>query len=184
MGRTGAKKLAKKVVDKTQYCIDGVLVNEVLDGLPTKGVKIIGATVDINHYSQRKRLPIPNKLKRLGLSLYSQREVDVRAAITFDETTADVIKRNVRLICNALGADPAKATFHYLTLQNGTSAGKFIRTKKDITPSDNDLRKKTNVLGLVDAQGDVASLIRGVSADAYTCNIQTVETRVVICNKN
>jgi len=182
MGKTGTKKLAKKEVAKTQYCLDGVLVNEVLDALPKK-VEIIGAQLDINHYSNRKRLPIPNKLKRLGMSMYSEREVDFRGAITFDQTTPETIKRNTRLICKAIGADPSKVTFRYITLRNGKSAGKFQRTKKDITPADNDLRKKTNVLGLTDAEGDVASLIRSVSADAYTCDIQTVETRVVVCSK-
>ena len=180
--RTGTKKVAKKNVDKTQYCIDGVLVDEVLDALP-KSVEIIGAQLDINHYSNRKRLPIPNKLKRLGMSMYSQREVDFRGAITFDKTTPQTIKRNMRLICKTIGADPSKVAFKYLTLRTGKSAGKFTRSKKDITPSDNDLRKKTNVLGLTDAQGDVSSLIKAVSAEAYVCNVQTVETRVMICNK-
>lgn len=180
---TGTKKVAKKEVDKTQYCIDGVLIDEVLDSLPKKGITIIGAGIHINHYSNRKRMPIPNKLKRLGVSLLSTRELDVRGAMVFDKTTPVIIKRNVRLACQLLGTTIEKASFEYLTIENGKSTGKFKRTKKDIIPSDNDLRKKTNVLGLIDAQGDVAGLIKSVSADAYKCNIQTIETRVMICTK-
>jgi len=183
MPKTGTKKVMTKEVDKTQYCIDAVLIDEVLDSLPKTGITIVGASVDINHYSARKRLPIPNKLKRLGVSLLSKRDTDVRCVVVFDKTTPAIIKRNVRLACQTLGASLDKASFGYLTINNGKSAGKFQRTKKDIIPSDNDLRRKTVVLGLIDAEGDVAGLIKSVSADAYKCNIQTIETRVVVCTK-
>lgn len=183
MVRTGSKKQPKKEVDKTQYCIDGVLIDEVLDYLPKKGLKIIGAQIVVAMYEPRTRQPISNKMKRLGVTTISSRNKDVTAMVTFDETTPATIKRNVRLIAADLGAKYDKAYFKYLTVENGVTAGKFERTKKDITPTDGDLRKKITVLGLVDATGDVKSLIKSVSADAYVCNIQTVDARIMTCNK-
>ena len=117
------------------------------------------------------------------MTVISQREVDLRCYLTFDEVTPQTILRNTRLACNALGADPSRASFRYLVLQNGTGAGKFERTRKDITPDDNDRRRKTAVLGLTDAQGDVKNLISSVSAGAYSCHIETVPVRVVTCER-
>ena len=184
MSRTGQKKVAKKYKskDETQYCIDGVLINEVLDNLSDK-VEIIGAKVYVGLGYKKKKLAISNKLKRLGVQSIYANEPNKQAIVVFDATTKATIKRKCREVAREIIADVDKAYFKYLTVRGADGSGKFERTTKDIRPDDTDLRRKMIVLGLTEAEGKVNSLLAVLHAEAYKCKIDTVEVRTFICTK-
>ena len=184
MPRTGTRKLIKdknkKTGELTQFCIDGYLVKEVLDALPS-GVRIIGAQVHIGKAFSKCKLARTNKLKQLGVSWVRETMPTKEVAIVFDVTTKKTIQGIVDEVSEILKVDKNTAYFKYLTLSNTLGTGKFVRTTKEIHPDDKDLRKKLTVLGLTDADGRIQSLIADISAKKYVCTIQEIPVRTIIC---
>lgn len=182
--RTGQLKLAKEKAgrDAIQYCIDGVLVKEVLETLP-RDIIIIGAKVIVGKGFNKHKVPISNKLKKLGVMSLRENLPAKEATLVFDETNKTTILEKTKAVAEILGAEVEKAYFSYLTLSNKAGSGKFSRVNKDMRPDDTDLRKKLTVLGLDEATGDVQSLVRDLSAEAYQCNIQEVVVRSYTCKK-
>jgi hypothetical protein len=182
--RTGAKKLADEKQGRTvtQYCIDGILVHEVLNQI-NSDIKIIGAQVMVGKGFSKHKVAISNRLKRLGVSSLRAHLPAQEASVVFDETTKEAIQKNIEGVAKEIGADPDKAYFKYITLDNGTCKGKFERTSKEIKPYDEDLRRKLIVLGLTDADGKVSSLIADLGAKKYECKIHFEEVRTIICSK-
>jgi hypothetical protein len=180
MARTGTRRLAREGRNMTQYCIDGYLVDEVLDSLPS-GVSIIGAKVNVGQTYSKHKKTVPTKLKRLGVSSLREHVPALDATIVFDETNKTTIKRNVKAVCKELKESVDKAYFMYITLKVGTTTGKFVHTRKERSATEADLRKKVRVLGLEDVDGQANTLIRALSAKKYTCQIQTQEVRTIMC---
>lgn len=183
--RTGTKKLApKSMKDKvaTQFCIDGVLVNDVLKQIPSD-VKIIGVKVYAGKSYNKHRMAIPNSLKKMGVQTLSEHIPAQEATIVFDETSKKVILKKVADVCKYIDGDATKAYIKYITLDNGSAKGKFERCTKEIKPYDEDLRKKLVVLGLTEAEGKIQSLISDLGAKKYECKIQMTEVRTIMCSK-
>ncbi len=179
MPRTGTRRLAQGR-DITQYCIDGYLVDEVLDSLP-RDVKIIGAKVRIGQSYSKHKKAVPSRLKKLGVWSLHEHKPAKEAILVFDETTKRIIKANVAKACEAIGETTDKAYFMYITLNTGTTTGKFVHTTKDKNPDDSDLRKKVRVLGLEDTDGNARALITALSAKKYTCRVETQTVRTIVC---
>lgn len=183
--RVGAKKLAPKSMKQkvaTQFCIDGYLVDEVLNQIPS-GVKIIGAKVYLGKSFSKKKCTIPNSLKKLGVQSLYEHVPAQEAIFVFDEIGKSTIKNRIEDVAKYIEADTSKAYFKYITLDNGECKGRFERTTKEIKPYDEDLRKKLVVLGLTDAEGKVTSLIHDLGAKKYECKIQMAEVRTIMCSK-
>ena len=182
---TGAKKLAPKSMKNktaTQFCIDGYLVNDVLKGIPSD-VNIVGAKVYAGKSFSKKRQPIPNSLKKMGVQSLYEHIPAQEAIIVFDETNKKTILEKVADVCKYIDGDPEKAYIKYITLDNGSSVGKFERCTKEIKPYDEDLRRKLVVLGLTDAEGKIQSLIRDLGAKKFECKIQMTEVRTIMCSQ-
>lgn len=185
MGATGTKKLPPKNMKTktaTQYCIDGFLVDEVLDNLPT-GIKIIGAKVTVGKAFSKHRIVTPNKLKALGVTTLQEHRPAKEAHLVFDECKAKTIRENVKEVARIIDGDATRASFLYLTVTNGKATGKFQKTTKEIRPDETDMRRKLIVLGLTDADGKITSLVSDLSAKKYECRIQMTEVRTIICSK-
>jgi hypothetical protein len=182
---TGNKKRAGKefgeIKNKTQYCIDGVLVDEVLDNLPT-GIEIIGCKIRIGTHLMQQKGIVPNNLRKYGCTYMRHSLPSTSAEITLDAVNPKQIKTSVGKVAESIGADPEKAYFQYIVLSNGESAGKFQRTTKEIHPDERDLRKKAVVLGLTDGQGKVQGLIRDIGAKNFKCSWEEVTVRMVTCS--
>ena len=89
------KKVPTKYVtskDKTQFCIDGVYVNEVLAMLPKKGVKIIGCKIRFGMPLRRKKVVIPARLRKLGCNYLQQINPILEGEIVLDNTTPTQIR--------------------------------------------------------------------------------------------
>jgi len=187
MGKTGTKKLAPKEKkgkrDKTatQFCLDGYLVSEVLDGLPT-GITILGAKVLIGAVHQRHKIVVPNRLKKMGVEKIEESVVSQQATLVFDQVTKTTIKSMVKGVSDSMKIDPAAAFFKYLTLSNGEASGKFEHCTKEIKPDETDLRKKLRVLGLTDGEGKINTLISALGARKYACEIKMEEVRTIVCS--
>ena len=184
--RLGQRKFAtnerfKNQKDRNQYCIDGVLVKEVLDYIP-KDLTIIGARIRVGTPFKRQKSVVPNKLRKYGCTYMVHSLPTTEAEITVDQVSATTIKRAIREVCKGINADPGKATFRYLTLSNGTATGQFTRTTKEMRPDERDLRKKANVLGLKEAQGKISTLIADLGVKNYHCSWEEITTRVVTCH--
>ena len=123
----GRSKLAREGRDVVQYCIDGYLIDEVLEQVPSE-VKIIGARVRVGQsYSKHKR-QVPTALRKLGVQSLQEHTPALDAILVFDEVSKSTIKNNVKAVCAKLKESPEKAYFMYLTLKNGVSTGKFVHT--------------------------------------------------------
>ncbi len=165
----------------TQFCIDGYLVEEVLGLLP-KGIKIFGAKVVVGSGFSKCKTQIPNRLRKYGLQSLRTHIPTYEGDLVFDEVSKQTIKDSINGVCDALNLKNERAYFKYLTLSNGTAVGKFERTTKEIRPDETDLRKKLTVLGLTDGEGKIQGLIADISAKKYSCKIQEVVVRTVICS--
>ena len=176
------KAAAKKGRDATQFCIDGYLIEDVLKQLSDK-VSIIGAKVVVGKAFSKKKIAIPNSLKAKGVMALTHNVPSKCAHMVFDRIKGSVILKKVREVAKEIDSDADQAYFQYLTLDNGKGAGKFERTTKEIKPYDEDLRRKLVVLGLVDAQGNVNSLIKSLGAKKYVCHITTEQKRVLMCSQ-
>jgi hypothetical protein len=174
------KKLAKRGRDITQYCIDGYLVDEVLEQIPAN-VKIIGAKVFVGQSYSKHKKAIPTALRKLGVQSLREHKPALDATLVFDEVNKSAIKTSVKEVCKKLNESPEKAYFMYVTLKNGTSTGKFVHTTKERVATEADLRKKARVLGLEDVDGDAKGLIKALSAKKYVCSISTQEVRTIMC---
>lgn len=182
---TGAKKRApsKMKLDKTfQFCIDGTLVKETLEDLP-KGVTIVGARVRLGTQFKRQRAVVPTKLRKSGCCYMCHVLPSTEAELAFDQVEAKTIIKASREVSKHIGCDADRAYFRYLTLSNGKSTGKFVRTTKEMRPDERDLRKKAVVLGLEDAEGQIQTLIADISANKYYCHKQTIEVTTILCSK-
>ena len=184
MGKTGTKKLAKGLKAKTaaQFCIDGYLVKEVLDGLPT-GITILGAKILIGAVHQRRKIIVPTVMKKMGVQKLEESVVSQQATLVFDQTTKPTIKSMVKAVSAKMGVDPDAAFFKYITVKNGEAVGKFEHCTKEIKPDERDLRKKLRVLGLTDGEGKINTLIRDLSAKKYECQIKMEEVRTIVCSQ-
>jgi hypothetical protein len=184
MPRTGSKKTrGVHAKTETQYCIDGVLVHEILADL-SDAVDIIGARVIIGSGIKKKNVVVPAKLKKLGVQSIRQSAPASQITMVFDKVSKSTIMRKVAAVAGAMGVDPEKAYFSYLTVKNSEASGRFTRCKKDLRPDETDLRKKATVLGLTDASGKIAQMLSVLHATPYQCRIDTVEVRTFICTKS
>lgn len=185
-GVLGQKKVATKErfreqKERNQYCIDAVLVDEVLKSLPNN-ITIIGARVRVGSPFKREKAIVPNKLRRFGCNYMIHSLPSTEAVITVDQVKPSTITTAIKKVAEYIHADPSKATFKYITLSNGTATGKFERTTKDIRLDEKDLRKKANVLGLKEGQGKITSLIADLHAKNFRCSWEEVTVRIVTCH--
>ena len=174
--------MAKNKKDvKTQFCIDGYLVSEVLAGIP-EGVSIVGAQVRVGKSFNKYKMVVPNKLKRKGVTAMKTFP-SVEVTVTFDAVAKGTITRIVKEACTILDIEAERAWFKYITLGKDGAAGKFVRCTKEIRPDETDLRKKLTVLGLVEGTGRISTLISALSAKKYECRMSEVPVRTIICSK-
>jgi hypothetical protein len=184
MPKTGPLKIAPKNMrrNELQFCIDGVLIDEVLDLIP-KGVTILGASVIVGKGYNKQRVVVPTKLKKLGVQSMRQTLPEQEASIVFDQVKPETIKSNVKVVADLLGTEYASAYFKYMVLSNGSGSGKFERTTKQMNSDDKDLRRKKKVLALTWGQARVQSLLADINAEKYRCSIEEVVIRTVVCSK-
>jgi len=182
---TGAKKQYRGAKSpgqhELQHCINESNVKEVLKLVP-KDVRIIGAKVEIGGMPHTHFAVVPNRLRMCGVERIKAYDNNRAAFLVFDKITAKQILDNIKIVAKEIGADPDKAYFRYLTLQYHDVAGKFERTKKSIMLEE-DRRRKLTVLGLTEGKGRVSQLLSKIGTTAYRCDIQTIESRIVLCSK-
>jgi hypothetical protein len=164
-----------------QHCINESNVKEVLKLLP-KDIEIIGAKVEIGGMPHTHFAVVSNKMRLLGVERIKSYDKNLAAFLVFDKVKPKALLANILAVAREIGTDPDKAYFRYLTLQYKDVAGKFDRTKKSIN-LDEDRRKKLTVLGLTEGKGRVSQLLARIGTTAYRCDIQTVETKIVLCSK-
>ncbi len=104
------------------------------------------------------------------------------ASLVFDQVDPSVIRNSIKEVGKALDLDTERAYFRYIILSNNDGTGKFERTTKEIRPDETDQRKKLIVMGLTEAEGKIQSLISDISAKKYSCKIQEITSRTVICS--
>jgi len=181
------KKKAPKVKDAAQYCIDGVLVEDVLKEIP-ESINIIGCRIKFGHPLRRQKVVVPKNLQKWGVDYLQQVQPTLEAFITLDATTPGKIRKAIKAVAQEIGIDAARAEFGYIVLSNGDGAGKFVKCTKEMQAKGDDaadLRKKLKVLGITDGSGKVQSLIKDLGADKFTCNIEeVVERRIITCSRD
>jgi len=184
MSKIGSKKEFPKLKRGVgiQFCIDGVLVHEVLKMLP-KNIKIYGARVFLKEFGKGNKIVIQNALRRLGVTSIFERRSTKDVSITFDEVPREIIEHNTKKVCEMIGTNYLKAYFHTITLANKEASAQFSRTTKEIHPDETDLRKKLIVLGAIEGKGPVHNLFADIGAAEFECSVQEVTVRTAICKK-
>ena len=130
-----------------QWGINAYLVDEVLEVIPDK-IKILGCRIKcINDFSNRK-IPIPNKLRDLGVTAVGRTNESIVCWIHLDETTKGEIKEKSDKVCKAMGLNRAKAKFDFIILSNGEANARFEQTTKEMQAiGQSDKRLKQRILG-------------------------------------
>jgi len=184
MPRTGTRKLAPKDFkkEKTQYCIDAIQPEEVLKKLNGADVRIIGAHIRIGKITSTRRMTVPNKLRKLGVTNMAKFEPTVVCGMTFDEVKPKTIIRNVKAVCKELGIPEDKAFVRHITLRSGNATGRFTITTKEIHPDETDMRKKAKVLALDLGKGKIISeLLPKLACRKYHCDVEEILVRTITC---
>ena len=182
--RTRAGKEYGEIKHKTQFCIDGVLVDEVLNNLPDE-ITIVGCKIAIGTHLKQQKGVVPNSLRKYGCTYMRHSLPSTSAEITLDQVNGKQVKTAVEHVAEGIGAEPEKAYFTYIVLSNNNGAtGKFVRCTKEIRRDEKDLRRKAIVLGLTDAQGKIQGLISDIGAKNFRCSWEEVITRMVTCAAN
>jgi hypothetical protein len=181
--RIGSRKEFKqKGKTGIQYCIDAYLLTDVLSFLP-KDVKIYGANVRVYSFGKTRKIPVPNKLRKLGVGYIHERSQWIDMSVVFDETTKTTIEKNIKAICKITGFEYRKAEVKSITLANNEASVYFHKTTKEQYPDETDLRRKLKVLGAKTGEGKVHSLYSQLGAEAIECQVEEVIVRTAICKK-
>lgn len=180
----GTKKIAPVDMRKNehQFVIEGFLVDEVLSQIPTE-IKIIQAYVYLTKRGVDNYITVPNKLRKLGVTSIRQVEPVKTISMRFDVITKGELRKNVAEACKELEIPFSKSYFKYVVLSNGEGAGKFSHCTKEIHPDAADKRKKLRVLGLIQGQGKVQSLVADLGAKKFMCSIKEESVKLVMCSR-
>jgi len=188
--RTGAKKLARNslgnMTESIEHGITDVHCFKVLDYIPND-VQITGGRIIIGTTHNRVTVETPRALEKKHGSMYIRASVpcmEAEASFNTVRTKAE-IRAMIKDVAAYVDYDPEKAYFRFLTLTTKDKDGKeivgrFMKSTKDI-PDKEDLRRKTNILGLKEGKGHVAELLKKVTAKAYLCSKTTVPIEIVTC---
>lgn len=186
--KTGSAGTARKQApvnmrnEEHQYVIDGYLVDEVLDQIPST-LSILGAHISVTGPQRNSKVVIPNAARKLGVSSMYSRAAQTAGRMTFDQTSKSNIKTKVTEVCKVLGFVREKAMFKYITISNGKGVVRFNFATKEIKPDETDLRKKLKVLGATIGSGQVQSVISDLNAKKYRCTIKEEPVKFVMCYK-
>ena len=105
-----APKHLRKSKHAAQYCIDATQVHEVL-ALLNKSITINGCVIRFGMPISRRKVVVPQKLKKFGVQTLSEIKSVLEAEIVLDKTTPTAIKRAVKAVAEYTGVDQKKATY-------------------------------------------------------------------------
>lgn len=164
----------------TQHCIEAHYVDELLE-IPDE-VKIESVQWEIGEMHKKNQIKVPNKLKLLGVNYMRQLHATQHLEGTFEDCSRDEIRRRMQMICKETGHNPKRFRVRYAKIAVEGAEATFKRVQKELRPTQ-DLRQKVKVLGLSTHTGNINKLLRAVSAKKFTCQIDYVTTRTVVCSK-
>ena len=164
----------------TQYCIDAQYALEVLCKIP-KSIKIESLTFDVGMPMRRKKIVVPNALKKLGVTYMASSEPKIEVSGKVEECGRKEMATHIKEIANKFNYEPESVRVRSIKLSfNGTTAF-FTSVTKAIHPDETDQRKKLRVLGLTSSEGNTAPMIQEINAKKYSCTFEIVPVRRVIC---
>lgn len=180
----GTRKLAPIDMRKEEYqfVIEGFLINDVLNQIPDE-IQILQAVVVITKRGTDHRVALSSRMRRLGITYIRQTEPVKTVHIKFDVTRKAEIRKNVTQACMELEVPFQKSFFKYIVLSNKEGAGKFKHCTKEIHPDASDKRKKLRVMGLVQGQGKVQSLVADLGAKKFKCSIKEEAVKLIMCSR-
>lgn len=167
----------------TQYCLDTRYLLETLANVP-KTISIESLSFRIGSpYSRQVKRVVPNRLRKMGVSYILERPETVEYAGQLVGLSKTSIVKAVREICSQINSDIAFVTVRMLILKFKNSSASFRDVTKEIRPDETDQRRKLKVLGMTTSEGNVAALIKELSAKKYSCTFQRVFTTHIICSQ-
>lgn len=180
------KNAVKGLKPKTmvQYCADVCYFNETLRAVP-RSIKIESISFTMgNLMLKRKRKAVPNDLKRLGVTssretLNSTEHLVRMQGISSRKSLVDTARK----LSGKLDEDLGWARVQRMELSYMGAKATFSKTTKAIHPDDSDMRRKLKVLGLTNSEGNIAPLIKELSAKKYSCTFQRTFSDHIICSE-
>ena len=174
-----------KPKEMVQYCIDAQYLNEVLslNTIP-KSIEIESITFRVgNPLKKKKRRIVPNRLSKFGLTSCRETMPGFEYMGRFDNLTRASMVKLAREMCVTIDEDFEKIIVERISLSFEKAIAAFVKTTKAINPDVNDQRKKLKILGLTSSEGNIANLIKELSAKKYSCKFERTFSDHVICSK-
>lgn len=166
-----------------QYCIDACMFDETLAEIPAS-VKIKKLWWKVGDpFGTKRRNEVSNKLKQLGVYYRSVPSVAKELNGCFEDLPRPTMKENLDKICELEGLDRQRVRVQRILLTYEDVEADFRRIRKQIKPDKTDQRKKLTVLGLEQNSGPIAKLIKQMSLGKYSCKVENVTVKRVVCNK-
>lgn len=180
----GQKKLAPVNMKKNEYqfVIDSFLIKDVLKQIPND-IKIIQSQVLVYTQTAKKRVIVPNILKKKGVQYVRELGWAKEVVFVFDKASKELILKNVTDVCEKENLSLDKAYFKYIIFSNGDATARFEHCTKEQRPDETDLRKKLRVLGCVSGTGRVQGLISQLNATKFHCSIKEEVVKMIMCTK-
>lgn len=170
-------------VTNIQYCIDSISFKEVMDMIP-KTVEISDMWWEIGHTFGKTRYNVPSKLQKLGVKYISMPSAGRRYNGRFTNIARTKMVDNIKAVCAEAGVGFDKARIDKMKLEYDGVEAIFKYNTKEIRPDNTDQRKKLKVLGVTDITGGgLSKLLAQLSLNKYSCKIEEVTTKRVICKK-
>lgn len=174
------KKTTIGLSQMVQYCLDTQCFEETLEAIPNN-ITIDSISLITGDLRNRERIELTNNLRRMGITSLRKSTPSMEAGIKFVNTPKPAMKLLAKEICNKLGTDYKKIIVSRITLSLEEASVVLYRTKKSINPDSKDQRKKLTVLGVTSSEGNIVDLLRELSAKKFSCTIQNVMTKKIIC---
>lgn len=163
-----------------QYCLDTQYFEETLEAIPDN-ITIESISLITGDLRNKERIELTNSFRSMGITSLRKSTPSMEAGIKFVNTPKPAMKSLAKEICNKLGTDYKKIIVNRITLSFGEASVVLYRTKKSINPNSKDQRKKLTVLGVTYSEGNIVNLLKELSAKKFSCTIQNVMTKKIIC---
>ena len=163
-----------------QYCLDTQYFEETLEAIPNS-ITIESISLITGDLRNKEKVELTNSLRSMGITNLRKSTPSMEAGIKFVNTPKSSMKSLAKEICNKLGTNYKKIIVSRITLSLGEASAILYRTKKSINPDSKDQRKKLTVLGVTYSEGNITDLLKELSAKKFSCTIQSVLTKKIIC---
>lgn len=166
----------------SQYCINVHYFDELMQ-LPNT-VEIHSVQWEVGTMNKKTRMAITEELAQLGVTHMRQVHSTQNVEGGFKSMSRNQMTQALGKICDMTGNSEHRVRIKSVVLKTRTCQATFRRIVKEVLVGD--VLRKIVMLGLAGYVGnpkELNNLLAEISAENYTCKIDYITTRNVICQK-